>query len=154
MDFSLKSNSYIKLKFLLLTLFLSSKIFVQSKKDSITDKSNFIEYSVITNSCKNISNWNNKKSCSKRELAKEIQKVLNQDVLNKIPENRYRIRCTFNFDSNGELISASVNTDNDILNAEVIRAFKNLELNMSLMDENGTSRKGEFRIPIFIRVEK
>ncbi|MDO1514547.1 hypothetical protein Q2T41_17980 [Maribacter confluentis] len=144
----------MKIKFLVFTLFLSSQIFGQSQKDSIADKSNFIEYSVITNSCKSVSNWNSKKSCSKRELAKEIQKVLNQDVLDKIPENKYRIRCTFNFDSNGELINANANTENDILNAEVLRAFKNLELNMCLMDENGTSRKGEFRIPIFIRVEK
>ncbi|MGJ8734507.1 MAG: hypothetical protein ACSHW4_15235 [Cellulophaga sp.] len=144
----------MKIKLIILTLFISSQSYGQTLKDSVVDKSKFIDYSIITNSCKNISKWNDKKNCSKRELAKEIQKGLSQDVLDKIPENKYRIRCTFSFDSNGELINSDASTENDILNMEVIRVFKNLELNMCLMDENGNSKKGEFRIPVFVRIAK
>ncbi|WP_282116631.1 hypothetical protein [Cellulophaga baltica] len=144
----------MKIKLIILTLFISSQTYGQTLKDSVVGKSKFIDYSIIANSCKNISKWNGKKSCSKRELAKEIHKGLSQDVLDKIPENKYRIRCTFSFDSNGELINSDASTENDILNMEVIRVFKNLELNMCLMDENGNSKKGEFRIPIFVRIAK
>lgn len=62
------------LKILILLVF--SKSFGQVNNDSIPNKFEFIEKSIITDLCKNASEWTEKKACSKQEIIKKIKKEL------------------------------------------------------------------------------
>ncbi|MFD0990883.1 hypothetical protein ACFQ1R_12310 [Mariniflexile jejuense] len=140
------------LKILILFIFIQG--FGQTENDSIPKKSEFIELSVITDLCKDNSNWKEKKECSKQEILKKIRKELNYDIIEKLTTNKkYRIWYSFWFDSKGKLTKTLVRTDNDLLKTEFKRIIDKLELDFDLQDEKGNLKNGRFDLPVIIETQ-
>lgn len=110
-----------------------------------------IEFSIITNSCKNNSEWNKKKECSKTEIIKKIREEFNYDIIEKFSNNDLRIWYLFTFDSKGNLTNTQIKTNNKTLKSEFERIWKNIDIQVHLEDENGNPINGKFRLPINIQ---
>ncbi len=139
------------LKILILLIF--SQGFGQTVNDSIEKELELIELSVITDLCKDNSNWNDRKECSKQELLKKIEKKFNYDINEKLTNQKYRVWYSFWFDSKGKLIKTLVRTDNNLLKTEFQRIIDKLEIDFDLQDENGNLKNGRFDLPIIIETQ-
>jgi hypothetical protein len=136
--------------FKILILFIFIQGYGQVDNDSILKKVEFIEFSVITDLCKDISDWTEKKECSKQEIIKKIRRKLNYELIEKLTDKKYRIWYSFTFDNSGNLTKTTVRTDNGLLKKEFQRIIPDLKFDFHLIDENGKLKNGRFDFPVDI----
>ncbi len=140
----------LKNVFKILILLFCSQIFGQTENDSITNEAQFVEKHIVTQSCENLANWEEKKECSKEKFRIEISKNLNEKILEKLTEKKHKVWCLFWFDTNGKLEITSVKTDNELLKAEFERIINKIDIEFYLKSENGNLTSGYFNLPIII----
>ena len=143
--------------FVILIFIFSSHIYGQTKKDNLNNESKLISYYLISNSCDTISDWYEKKDCSRKEIENSYRKGINKsDLTEKLKAGKYRIWNKFMIDQNGDVSEISINTDidNSKFKTELKNILKESIINYRLIDENGLIRKGRFSFPIYIYIEE
>jgi hypothetical protein len=137
----------------ILTLLIFSQSFGQIQNDSIPTESKFIAYYLISNSCDSITDWYEKKTCSKKEIESRFRKeIFKSDLIENLPIKEYLIWHTFIIDQNGLISDVNIKTDNSKLKAELKRILEENISDFRLIDENGIIKKGRFSFPIEIKI--
>ncbi len=147
----------MKKVFVILIFVFSSQIYGQAEKDSLNNESKLISYYLISNSCNTISDWHEKKECSRKEIENSYRKGISKsDLTEKLKAGKYRIWNKFMIDQNGDISEISINTDidNSKFKTELKKILKESIINYRLIDENGLIRKGRFSFPIYIYIEE
>lgn len=137
----------------ILILLIFSQSFGQTENDSVPTESKLITYYLISNSCDSITDWNEKKTCSKKEIESRFRKeIFKSDLIENLPKNKYLIWHTFIIDQNGLISEVNIRTDNSKLKAELKRILEENISDFRLIDENGIIKKGRFGFPIEIKI--
>lgn len=143
---------------LVILIFIAyNQINSQIEKDSILTESKLISYYLISTSCDSISEWYEKRDCSRREIESNYRRGINKSaVTEKLKSGKYRIWNSFLIDENGEISKIVINTDvdNSKVKVELINILKESLINHRLIDENGLIKKGKFSFPIYIYIEE
>jgi len=126
----------------------------QVEKDSISSEFKFISYYLISDSCNKISNWYEKKKCSRNQIENQFrEEFYKSDLIDKLPKNEYRIWLKFIIDEKRILSDIDIQTENSELKAELKKILIKSITKYHLIDENGIIIKRRFSFPIEIKIE-
>lgn len=142
----------MKLLIFYLFLFLSTSLHSQT----INKEKSFelIEEYLITDKCKDIIGTIDRNECVRNELNNFFNKNFDFDLLEDLPKGNYKSSIKFHINKDQEIIEVIVDSKQEILKEELTRIIKLLPDNFKLKNDEEEITEGDFRFPIFIKIDQ